>query len=161
MIYIKLFTNGKIDAYADLDTLESMTGSKTYDLAVSEEDWDKAGGGVHLENGKIVLGPTRDILMEMLRQNRDAKLTDCDYLAMPDYPLTDDCRAQLISYRQALRDLPQMDGAPWDGGGAATPWPVMPQIIMAKVETAETDVDLNVDNVDIAENIENTEPVGE
>ncbi|MBD5417383.1 MAG: hypothetical protein HDR50_06935 [Desulfovibrio sp.] len=63
---------------------------------------------------------------ELLRQARDAKLTDTDYLMAPDYPLDDGQRAEVTAYRQALRDLPAQAGAPWDGGGEMTPWPEMP-----------------------------------
>ena len=63
---------------------------------------------------------------ERLRAERDRRLTATDYLLMPDYPLSDDQRTILQVYRQALRDLPSQEGAPWDGGGEETPWPVMP-----------------------------------
>ena len=45
---------------------------------------------------------------------------------MPDYPISDDQRAVVQAYRQALRDLPSQEGAPWDGGGEETPWPELP-----------------------------------
>ena len=63
---------------------------------------------------------------ERLRSERDQRLAATDYLLMPDYPLSDDQRTILQVYRQALRDLPSQEGAPWDGGGESTPWPVMP-----------------------------------
>ena len=63
---------------------------------------------------------------ERLRAERDRRLTATDYLLMPDYPIPDDQRAVVQAYRQALRDLPAQSGAPWDGGGEATPWPELP-----------------------------------
>lgn len=63
---------------------------------------------------------------ERLRAERDRRLTATDYLLMPDYPLSDDQRTILQVYRQALRDLPAQEGAPWDGGGDETPWPELP-----------------------------------
>ncbi|WP_443826157.1 tail fiber assembly protein [Desulfovibrio sp.] len=63
---------------------------------------------------------------ERLRAERDRRLTATDYLLMPDYPISDDQRAVVQAYRQALRDLPAQSGAPWDGGGEATPWPEIP-----------------------------------
>ena len=62
----------------------------------------------------------------LLRAAREAKLAATDYLVAPDYPLTEEERAAVIAWRQALRDLPAQDGAPWDGGGEATPWPARP-----------------------------------
>lgn len=67
-----------------------------------------------------------------LRAERDQRVAATDYLIMPDYPLDDEVRAAVRAYRQALRDLPAREGAPWDGGGEATPWPDMPVVSTAK-----------------------------
>lgn len=67
-----------------------------------------------------------------LRAERDQRVAAADYLIMPDYPLDDEVRAAVRAYRQALRDLPARAGAPWDGGGEATPWPDMPAVSAAK-----------------------------
>ena len=63
-----------------------------------------------------------------LRAERDSRIAATDYLIMPDYPLAENSRAAVQVYRQALRDLPVLEGAPWDGGGEATPWPAMPVV---------------------------------
>ena len=34
------------------------------------------------------------------------KIAETDYLAMPDYPLSDEDKAAVMAYRQALRDIP-------------------------------------------------------
>ena len=65
---------------------------------------------------------------ERLRAERDRRIAATDYLLMPDYPLAENSRTAVQSYRQALRDLPTQEGAPWDGGGEATPWPAMPVV---------------------------------
>lgn len=43
---------------------------------------------------------------------RDAQIAGTDYLAMPDYPLTEAARSELYAYRQALRDWPQSGAFP-------------------------------------------------
>ena len=58
-----------------------------------------------------------------LRAERDKRLADTDYMVMPDYPIDADKLIAVKAYRQALRDLPQQDGAPWIDG--EIPWPVM------------------------------------
>lgn len=63
---------------------------------------------------------------ERLRAERDRRLSATDYLLMQDYPLNNTLKEAVQLYRQALRDLPSQEGAPWDGGGEETPWPVMP-----------------------------------
>lgn len=70
--------------------------------------------------------PTEKEKFIMLRSARDLRLSATDYLLMPDYLISDDQRAVVQAYRQALRDLPAQPGAPWDGGGDATPWPELP-----------------------------------
>lgn len=69
--------------------------------------------------------PTEQELFVKLREERDKRISETDYMAMPDYPLSDAKRDAVLAYRQALRDLPSQAGSPWDGGGDATPWPVM------------------------------------
>lgn len=73
--------------------------------------------------------PTEAELFQRLRTERDRRLAATDYLLMPDYPLSDDQRAVVQAYRQALRDFPAQSGAPWDGGGEATPWPEIPNVL--------------------------------
>lgn len=68
---------------------------------------------------------------ERLRAERDRRLSATDYLLMQDYPLSGDQRTVLQVYRQALRDLPSQEGAPWDGGGEETPWPEIPNWVKA------------------------------
>lgn len=63
------------------------------------------------------------------RGMRDGKLRDTDYLMLADYPIDEAARQAVATYRQALRDMPELPGFPWDGGGALTPWPDMPDLI--------------------------------
>ena len=58
-----------------------------------------------------------------LRAARDTRLADTDKMLLPDYPITAEALEKVKTYRAALRDLPDQPGAPWDGGGEATPWP--------------------------------------
>ena len=42
--------------------------------------------------------------------------------------LTPEQYTALLTYIQALRDIPAQPGAPWDGGGELTPWPEIPEV---------------------------------
>ena len=64
-----------------------------------------------------------------LRAERDSRLSATDYLLMQDYPLDTTHKEAVRIYRQALRDLPSQEGAPWDGGGKETPWPAAPDVV--------------------------------
>ncbi|HIX40780.1 MAG TPA: phage tail assembly chaperone [Candidatus Desulfovibrio intestinigallinarum] len=80
------------------------------------------------EAARLAEYDSEPVRFECLRAERDSRIAATDYLIMPDYPLAEDSRAAVQSYRQALRDLPTQEGAPWDGGGEATPWPAMPAV---------------------------------
>lgn len=64
---------------------------------------------------------TDDQRLMMIRARRDRLLSACDYIMMPDYPV-DDARANWASYRQALRDLPEL----WINDLANIVWPEAP-----------------------------------
>lgn len=67
-----------------------------------------------------------------VRVERDRRISATDYLMTPDYPLADDQRAAWTEYRQALRDITEQAGFPWQGGGeddAACPWPTPPALL--------------------------------
>lgn len=67
-------------------------------------------------------------IFEALRASRDVRLAATDKYLLADYPISEDKLMLVKEYRAALRDLPEQPGAPWDGGGEATPWPIMPEV---------------------------------
>lgn len=70
--------------------------------------------------------------LEMLRLARKMRLTEYDEAISQlerQARLGFDVSQQIATwdaYAQALCALPDQPGAPWDGGGELTPWPVMP-----------------------------------
>ena len=120
-----------------LDEKGTRQGGTPYWLPSEGDDWQSSerymedlgplpAGAVTTRPEKPV--PTEDDLFRQLRAERDRRLSATDYLLMQDYPLQEDQRTAVQTYRQALRDLPAQDGAPWDGGGPMTPWPTMPDL---------------------------------
>lgn len=78
------------------------------------------------EKGKEPVKPQEEVEAEAftaLRAERDKRLAETDYMVMPDYPIEAAKLEAVKAYRQALRDLPQQEGAPWVDG--EIPWPVM------------------------------------
>lgn len=65
---------------------------------------------------------------DSLRSARDSKIAATDYMLLPDSKYSDEDKEKIQNYRQALRDLPSLPGAPWDGGGEQTPWPDFPEL---------------------------------
>lgn len=61
-----------------------------------------------------------------VRNERDLRINTTDYLVMPDYPASSEAvRQTWLTYRQALRDLPEHPEFPWTGVDS-TPWPSAP-----------------------------------
>jgi len=61
-----------------------------------------------------------------IRQQRDAKLTACDWTQTPDNPIAN--KTAWATYRQTLRDLPKRTGFPWD-----ITWPNDPNYVAPTV----------------------------
>ena len=77
-----------------------------------------------------------EAFFEALRSTRDARLAATDKYMLADYPISEGYLAQVKAYRAALRALPEQPGAPWDGGGEATPWPDTPDILQTEQSCA-------------------------
>jgi hypothetical protein len=56
-----------------------------------------------------------------VRQQRNELLTDCDWTQLPDAPLDADAKLAWQLYREALREVPEQAGFPWD-----VQWPTEP-----------------------------------
>lgn len=69
-------------------------------------------------------------MLEALRAQRDRLLRESDFTQIPDAPLSADARAAWASYRQALRDLPEL----YADDPASAVWPIPPS---AEPEAAE------------------------
>ena len=58
------------------------------------------------------------------RIERTRRLNICDWTQLPDSPLSSTKKAEWATYRQALRDLPDQSGFPWEADGMT--WPTKP-----------------------------------
>ena len=58
---------------------------------------------------------------EEVRAERNARLAACDWVTLPDVPLTESQRETWTAYRQALRDVTDQAGFP-----SAINWPEAP-----------------------------------
>ena len=77
-------------------------------------------------NGDIIFTPpqppTPEELAATVRAQRDALLAATDKYMTTDYPLSDEAKAAIKAYRQALRDIPQQEGFPEN-----VVWPAKPE----------------------------------
>lgn len=67
--------------------------------------------------------PPDDVIAKQVRAKRDRLIAETDYLAMSDYPLSDEDKAAVMAYRQALRDVPTQEGFPRE-----VVWPEVPAV---------------------------------
>ena len=82
-----------------------------------------------VEAARLAQYNSEEARFERLRTERDRRIAATDYLLMTDYPISEEDKATVQTYRQALRDLPAQEGAPWDGGEEETPWPQVPAVL--------------------------------
>jgi len=110
-----------------------------YIKADVEQGWD---GQWYRAGTQPLVKPT-EVIAEEVRAKRNSLLREhCDILTPLRYnALTDDEKQAWTEYRQALLDLPQLEGFPWDGKDKV-PWPKIPG---QEVE-AETDAAKDVDS---------------
>lgn len=67
---------------------------------------------------------TDEELARNVRSTRDAKLSETDYLVIPDYPISEENLEEVKTYRQALRDITEQVGFPKD-----VSWPDVPKFL--------------------------------
>lgn len=79
--------------------------------------------------------------MQRLKDLRDMILARTDYLVLPDVAaqFAPNILQLIYKYRKMVRDIAKQEGAPWDGGGARTPWPKPPVEILKKQERKTED----------------------
>lgn len=97
-----VFCNSRGDCY--IDEIEPQNGVRRFQIVAVPE-------------------PTDDEVAAQVRGERDAKIAATDFLAMPDYPLSEEDRAVVTAYRQALRDVPAQEGFPRE-----VVWPEAPTV---------------------------------
>lgn len=66
----------------------------------------------------------REEAEKSVRAKRDSLISETDYLLTSDYPISAEDLEAVKVYRQALRDMPQQEGFPFD-----VVWPELPTIL--------------------------------
>lgn len=120
-----------------VDRIESRPGVRTGTYVVFTDGTEKSivpceikiyvKGTKHMMSRlKIVEIPAPSIeeVAAQVRSQRDAMIAETDYLMMSDYPISDEDKALVETYRQALRDIPEQEGFP-----SNVQWPVAPQCL--------------------------------
>ena len=129
-IWLKVI-DGEVQAFGDEESLIAATGGR-YDAALSAEEWERHGCAARLEGGRIVLGDPAEVVYqrnaEIIRNERYLRLRQCDKVSPMRWNAMSEAQRQAwTDYRQALLDIPQMPGFPWNGDPDKAPWPVKPE----------------------------------
>lgn len=71
---------------------------------------------------------------DLVREVRNNLLYLTDYLMLPDAPISESEKEEVIAYRQDLRDLTDQSGFPWSGAvdSPEVPWPDKPSFLQTK-----------------------------
>lgn len=97
-----------------------------YDTAIERECWGSETL-VEMTSAEVAAHlnpePNPEKQAEIVRRERDRRLSETDYMMLPDYPIGEAQRASLETYRQALRDVPQQSGFP-----ELFAWPQLPKL---------------------------------
>lgn len=93
---------------------------KAFAKCETEADWAKH----NVEVKEVTSVVTEEQMARKVRFQRDRLLSACDYYVMPDYPSTEEGLTKVKAYRQALRDITQQDGFPYQ-----IDWPVKPSVL--------------------------------
>jgi len=93
-------------------------------IELTEEEWQQAlSKNYKVINGKHTYSAfveSQDNIMESLRAIRNSLLTETDWTQVEDSPLSPEKKAEWKNYRQALRDLTDLDDL------TTIVWPVKP-----------------------------------
>lgn len=132
MIYLYQTQTG-IEPHTDKEFAESTLGLGEPLAELTEQEWQDAEGMARMIDGELFLGPTDDEKREEkareIRSERDRLISVVDWRVMryltqkeAEIPTDDPEHAfgYLLEYVQALRDVPQQEGFPFD-----VDWPTL------------------------------------
>jgi len=95
----------------------------SYDIKTQSIFWEN--GGIVVKDDDVKIKNESEKPMRLLRQQRNQKLSETDWMANSDVVMSDDWK----TYRQALRDLPSTTEPKLDEQGLLTniTWPTKPE----------------------------------
>ena len=112
--YEKINDDKSITNYATITKVAKALDWQDNTVAITDTEVSALDGWTYLKG--YAPKKTEEQLMaelaQQIRAKRNILLSQTDYLMMPDYPITKECKDKIIVYRQALRDLTEQKGFP-------------------------------------------------
>lgn len=128
----KIEVTGTVERTVQSHTLEGKQAYAVFADGTKIKLWPynkqkyAVGQTVAMKQYKIVEipAPTTEEVAAQVRAQRDAMIARTDFMMMSDYPISEEDKALVETYRQALRDIPEQEGFP-----SNVQWPVAPQCL--------------------------------
>lgn len=117
---VALIINEVVEQVCTQEEYEALRKTRVYET-VSLADNSPVQVGWTYADG-VFYDPADPKTADTVRALRDTLLDDCDWTQMGDCPLSDTVKASWVTYRQALRDVPEQAGFPSD-----VTWPARPE----------------------------------
>ena len=115
MIYLFL-TNIGIEPHTDKVFAENVLNLGEPIAELTEQEWEQADQLARMIDGQLFLGKTQaekdEEKAQEIRAKRDRLLSQTDWTQTVDNPLAGN--EDITAYRQALRDIPDQAGFPWE-----------------------------------------------
>jgi hypothetical protein len=127
MVYLAK-KNGRVIAHTDLEAMKDLDGVETPDMTITEADWQAAEGLARIIDGEIFLGKTdvekRSEKEAEVKERRDRVLLETvDRVnGIRWEAMSGDEKEKWREYRQALLDIPEQEGYPFE-----VTWPERPE----------------------------------
>ena len=112
--YDKIYDDKHLGAFTESTKLAYELGWQDNTVAITDTEVSELTGWTYLK-GYAPKKSQEQLMAELaqrIRVKRNNLLSQTDYLMMPDYPITKECKDKIIVYRQALRDLTERKGFP-------------------------------------------------
>ena len=112
--YDKIYDDKHLGSFTESTKLAYELGWQDNTVAITDTEVSELTGWTYLK-GYAPKKSQEQLMAELaqrIRVKRNNLLSQTDYLMMPDYPITKECKDKIIVYRQALRDLTEQKGFP-------------------------------------------------
>ena len=125
--YLILDANNQIVGWSHDSSIVSQaqpnSNIPSYDIKIQSIFWEN--GSIVVKDDDVKIKNESEKPMRLLRQQRNQKLSERDWMAHSDVVMSDDWK----TYRQALRDLPSTTEPKLDDDGNLTnvTWPTKPE----------------------------------
>ena len=114
--YEKIYDDKHLGSFTESTKLAYELGWQDNTVAITDTEVSEVNGWTYLKGyaPKKTEEQKLNELATTIRTKRNSLLSQTDYLLMPDYPISEEYREKIKTYRQELRDITEQDNFPRD-----------------------------------------------